>query len=305
MVLSHYMGRSAPIENPFTYSESSTQEEFQCPVCPASFGSEKAQMQHQQAKGHFGCVCGITFASLASLDQHRRAKGDACLSQHYPEFQCPVCPASFGSENALLQHQHAKGHFRCVCGKEFRSLAALDQHRRAKGDACLREHYFNVAESSASSDSSVACCVVQLQTLNELRFSQKSCSESFMDGSGTIWDTADSFAKYTRKRDIPMVKARWNWKDGHVYALDHRRLAAMKIANHRGDIGRGIKVDMYGPDIDDNPIMASDYDRKNTTTTKGMKMRINGTGIDVDIQGRLWKDDVEIHTVAGWRPFRQ
>merc|ERR1712032_676017 len=105
---------------------------------------------------------------------------------------------------------------------------------------------------------------------------QKNCSEKFKGGDNrTVWDTADDLGQGTRRRDMPMMKA--YEKDGQLHSLDHRRLAATKIASQRGDIGSKISVDV----LNDRKT-AQEYKKKNSTTCGGERMRISGTGVEVD-----------------------
>lgn len=131
--------------------------------------------------------------------------------------------------------------------------------------------------------------------IEHIKFSQKSCSEQFKGETRTIWETADGLGAGTRRRDLPMVKA--YEKEGEYHSLDHRRLAALKIACQRGAIGKTIKADIL-----ENAQAAREYERKNSTTNDGDRMRVTGTGVDVDVKGNLWSGETCITTQRGWRP---
>ena len=49
--------------------------DFRCWYCRRSFRSEDALSQHQDATGHFSCLCGAHFQSSTALYQHQEDKG--------------------------------------------------------------------------------------------------------------------------------------------------------------------------------------------------------------------------------------
>ncbi|QSS59180.1 hypothetical protein I7I51_08612 [Histoplasma capsulatum] len=96
---------------------------FKCIECALTYKTWEEKAEHQRQTGHGYCKeCSSYF-----LDRESHAKH---LSLHKStKFACPICNASFGTEQSRVMHQTATKHAYCnECGRYFQDGASYAKH---------------------------------------------------------------------------------------------------------------------------------------------------------------------------------
>ncbi|PGH04165.1 hypothetical protein GX51_03672 [Blastomyces parvus] len=96
---------------------------FKCIECQLTYQSWEERGEHQRLTGHGYCKdCGGYFLDRESYTKH--------LNVHkFTKFACPICKASFATEESRNMHQSARKHAYCdECGCCFQGPASRDKH---------------------------------------------------------------------------------------------------------------------------------------------------------------------------------
>ncbi|KAL2381281.1 hypothetical protein RJ035_006502 [Blastomyces gilchristii] len=96
---------------------------FQCIECQLTYKSWEERGEHQRLTGHGYCKdCGGYFLDRESYAKHPSLHKST-------KFACPICKASFATEESRNMHQSATKHAYCdECGRCFRDQASRAKH---------------------------------------------------------------------------------------------------------------------------------------------------------------------------------
>ncbi|KAG8964111.1 hypothetical protein FRC03_002185, partial [Tulasnella sp. 419] len=125
-----------------------------CGECSRVFPMYRSLAQHQDALDHEGyeCVCGRSFATIESLNQHRHAS-----SVHTGRI-CMDCDEDFFEDGSLEKHYQARSGIitsrDCYCGRSFGSISAALQHVRTSSN---HPHFCNACDKSFRNEEDKTC----------------------------------------------------------------------------------------------------------------------------------------------------